>query len=762
MTTDQKPNNANLIPLEDAATALDEQVLLRRKAVLVAQLRMLYMNVDQAVNLVENGILDTTDAGYHTFLRLLQVFGNVMANNTSDDSYNPNSVYEQLLQADPAMPGILAGAGLVSAILGSALILAEMRNERERNTTTYQLAKVTEANPDTLLNSDEELAAQYQLFLQKRKVSTKATVLSDLTINNMPKPSKMAAFFQRLEKNTLFRMLTNALDKAKTASLFYWPVWMVGAIVTGLVAVGTFPVAPIVLAISIVLASAYMGIVSYIRYRKNKAPNASIVQTSNIEGKELVRAREELKQHLNIKESHRYFNLIFRGKVITRNIGKNAPVIDPAYSVRSTGDDKVIYLEPKDSIDDKTSKVSLTTESEYTTAKQDIVLNSRIYKHLTDAKRQKRQRGVSTAFDIIGKYTLTAFIFWLAYAIFAAVAMTFALPILLPFVAVIGSYYTSTIVGAIAGGFSGMREFFKMKKNDAESNAQVEARLAAPYLGKISGTREHGMSKAEAFTHFEDTMNERKAKIKDALLAKQAELKAKKASKQPLDAKEIYLLSLDLKKIDVYNEHYFKMQTTRVSLGTRIKQISSDVYKMMSSGQTGIFIVRTLLLVSGVVALCVAAPPLAFILVAVAAATAMIALRAVHIHLTRKSQQAAYMATTIDSRIYYMEKQCKELAVLDKVLNGDTETPDAAPAVGAASDPVPAPQPKAATTFDATTTTLIDLPVDAAILDKLSKPLPTSKFNSSTLFHHDKCTANIVAELSENMPTNHNHPIKAA
>src|SRR3989338_4603587 len=69
------------------------------KILSLSQLMPLYWNADHIDTAINNYILDKTDVGYHTFLRLWQVFENVELNHTNSDADRTDSSFNHDIHA---------------------------------------------------------------------------------------------------------------------------------------------------------------------------------------------------------------------------------------------------------------------------------------------------------------------------------------------------------------------------------------------------------------------------------------------------------------------------------------------------------------------------------------------------------------------------------------------------------------------------------------------------------------------------------------
>lgn len=655
---------------------------------LTAQLSPLYLNADiikdsvrnNVKSSVEDGTLDKTDVGYDAFLRIWQVLSYLFANDNNSDASNPNSSFDRAM-SHPSVPYLLSIATILPIAIGVYMVIQQMREERKRCSVDYQIKQIKKVNPETRVSPDN-LTHHYNRLLNKGKVAPLVPAAQKVS-------SRMSRFIERIEKTHTVKAIKNLMSSLSVTAFIFWPVWVIGMLVVGIASAGLFPALPIIMGVTIGISLIYQITMHYIRRRaneraikndmgdevKNMSPEKQehtritskyALEAAHDEADELSRMRCELAQRQNMKEEHLYFNSLFQpNKHLERSPIGNRPA--PAYLAKRTMQDGVIVFVKNPKAATPVPVLATPSDEEVATIQQ-----SAIFKHLTGSKHARRIHLLTrVAFDVIGKYTLTAFILWLLSSTIAAISFFVVGPLATAFMFVaelVGSGWATAAVGALAGIVSGTRAYFTAK--DAEVNAinYVQARLAEKYMGKLDGLRDHDLNKQRVFEIYEKRVNH----IKDDpeflahLLAekKRILLRMKKLGRKSLSKQDTFILAYDTKGIDVYNDHYFRSQEKKAPAYVILKDKLYNFYKTINAAQTGIFIVRTLILAGAVLGSLFVMGPIGFMVIASIFAVTVGILKLMQLYVDSRASKAEFFVNTFDTRIKYLKTQHEELSVL--------------------------------------------------------------------------------------------------
>ena len=148
-----------------------------------------------------------------------------------------------------------------------------------------------------------------------------------------------------------------------------------------------------------------------------------------------------------------------------------------------------------------------------------------------------------------------------------------------------------------------------------------------------------------------------------------------KAGKTPaknngaLNDQEIFILNLRLDQMDQYDE--------APTWKTKLRTFAFRLYKVINSGQTGIFVARSLFLagaaLAGICALFGPGAPIAFIAIAVGLAVVAIVFKLTRLYLQEKEAEKKRFVETFPDRISDLKKQYKKLLTVQQVLNQNSQ-----------------------------------------------------------------------------------------
>lgn len=338
---------------------------------LAVQLAPYYMGANKTSTAISNA-LDKTDVGYHTFLRLWHVFGNVVANGTNSDADHPDNSFNQAI-ANPDIAATLGAASVIPAVLGIWLDYMEVKRERERNTLTYNIAMAQKVNGDQSIIEDEADQTAEEVHQQRTdedkalksmqgfisrgktnptlKADAAAIELTDKAVGS----NKVANFINRIVNSKPIAVISKVWGFLTTSALVFWPAWMISVLIVGFAASYALPVLPIVVAVSIVAAIAIKAGITYLRHREQKKEEAlnkgrdkaDVEAEKTAAEKEAVvetRMVSEISQRFNMKQEHGYFKQLFhvpKTKSEEDKI-KAATLVNTPYAVTATKKDKLL------------------------------------------------------------------------------------------------------------------------------------------------------------------------------------------------------------------------------------------------------------------------------------------------------------------------------------------------------------------------------------------------------------------------------------
>ena len=662
--------------------------------------------------------LDVTDVGFHTFLRLVKVVANVIANHSNSDQENPQtSCYKGM--SKPPVAWSLAMLSFVPLAVGIVLSILNQHKASKRLGMDHlleQLNRVMPGNPVTI----EEVLRAGQHLLDKSAVQFH------------PTPAPVAEKKSNAQK--ALSMADRVWNVLNRTSMVFWPAWMIAVLVVGIGAAGGPFVLGIVVGAAIAVSIAiHVSVYLAKRHAKKKAaqarneiaPTKEAVKQLKQDTENLRQMQAELGQQLFIRQKHQYVMGLFRpleAKVAKRVNRENKsllfldekskrPYLIPGAAAANEG--KAVTEDDKQKARD--SKIA-----------QQFLIGS--------ASARRASIAINAINEAINQYTAASFILWLVGS---------ALSVFAPAAAAIGAVATVVlggILGASFGGFIGalssLRWVVNAKKAQAAFDEAVLVKLSAPYhSAKEKDALLNGKPKHEVFDKlFKANQGYRQIKgdgtLFDLLKQKQKEiLNKKKADRTPQDK---YLLTLDLTQNSVMNDRFFRTLEESPSAFTSVKKVAQRVYSAVNAGQTWIFVARSLFLAGSVAGgMSLFFGPfalLAFLVIATTMAAVGIGLRLASLHYNRKQESKRYFVETLDARIVFLKKQNKQFyEIRQTLMNGSGNEQHRSP-VYRRDDPE---QGKQASVQD-------EIHVEAQSVSVNEKVLPSRLGYPSGLFDHPK------------------------
>lgn len=685
-----------IVPANNGGIDFDNLTPDELKSILLSissQLAHYYITPAGAKAALDDG-LDKTDVGYHTFLRLWQVFGNVAANGTNSDNYNDNNSFNQVV-SDPAAAWSLGAASVIPAALGFLIRIRQIQRTREVNSIAHQQALLSKIAGRPY--SEQEVLSGYQDFCDRSKVVPESLRWTDPHQGKTDKvigTNPIADFVNKIKSTKTFAAVSTVWDTLTQAALVFWPLWMIAVLIVGIAASYAFPVLPILIIVTIGVTAAIQGGLMYAKHRAKKNSLANELQKdmdpeeavaeqkdADNEAADTIRMTSEMRQRKVMKDEHNKFKSLFWVPFFNKS---NTNTSSNGYAVGTDKNGVLIFLkkpgnehstaqvEKKMSFKDhpelsltKTEKAEhLRTEQrelDAHKAKMKFILDSNIGKRLLGSKASRVGRiAVSMFNDTIGYYTLSSFILWVvgsAVLCLAPVSAFFGF-------AGLGGLILGAIVPGVSAGFSGivgaiygMNAFANTRNNQLAFENTVYTRLNEPY-------KNTGKTTAAYF-------DEMYAKVEQSKLDVQAIQKtlANKVKKgEALTFEEAYIYKLNLKDIDVFNDRYMRTGEHSPSAWVTTKKVAFSAYKAINAGQTLIFVTRSLFLAGAALAgICLLFGPgagIAFVAIAATLAVIGIGFKMAQLYNEQKAADKKAFVDSMPVRISYLRKQDKELTAM--------------------------------------------------------------------------------------------------
>jgi ABC-type multidrug transport system fused ATPase/permease subunit len=675
--------------------SIDE--LKKLKRFLLNQLAPYYVDAD-IVELAGRDAIDKVDVGYHTFLRLWQVFSYVIINNSNSDAEHPDSSFNHTMGRTP-VAWALGMLFVFPAALGVLIRYRQLVHKRERNSLQYQQAQIHKINLAAKLTEKEILDA-YNDLLIRGKVTLRNITIQEVEANKpliekVVTPNKLANFINnKITHNPIIQKIEKAWRFLSDTSLIFWPTWMIAVMIIGITAASFPPALPIIVAVTIGASLLFQGtkLIHHLKKKKSEAAenqnrSADKIQEDKSDLIELSRIRNELKQRLHMKQEHAYFKSLFGGNShpLQTKGDKNRFI---ATATQNQSKEKVIvFIENPDfnqsPIPPEQASAARISDEEHERKIREIGISSKIGNYLLGSKgARNRKIAVNMLMAAINNYTQAAFVLWLFSAVFGALAPVAA--VFGTLAAVVGGGLMFASFGGIVGALYSIRTFAETRIAQIEFEKDIYSRLAETYKGKPKGhtfydeskeDKYYGKAKYEVFDLLAAEVEEKKSSIKNNLAAKQQKIRDELKRGITPDKKDTYILNYDLKKIDVYNDRYFETQQEKPSLWVKIQKGLFRTYKAINAGQTSIFVVRSLFLAGAVLGgMCLLFGPaagFAFIAIALTCAAIGIALKLTQLHMERKAEHKKFFVDTIDARISYLKKKNKQLMILSNELSNE-------------------------------------------------------------------------------------------
>lgn len=680
------------------------------------QLAEYYVSTDGVGAAISDG-LDKTDVGYHTFLRLWQVFGNVIANmevKPGSDDYNADSSFNQAV-SNPGVAWSLGAASVIPAALGFYIRIQQMKEARKGHSIPKQQEILLKATgqlylPDAIIRGYQDFCDRTKVIPSSLRWTDPEAAKTDKVIGTNP----FANFIHKVRDSKPVSLLAEGWNFLGTTALFFWPAWMIAVLIVGIAASYAMPVLPIVVAVAFGVSIAVKAGLTYFKNRAKKKEEALYKDVKpeivDAEKKELAQEiadskqmTKEVRQRFIMKEKHAEFKRAFNipeknharlgnGHTIAKNkdgviiaLKNNPQEVEKSKEVATVKPSiwfyiKRYFIEPRKEREARLQREKEKAElekKELTVHKQkvDAVLQSKIGQRLLGSKMARGgQIAINMVNDIIGYYTLSSFILWLvgsAILTLTPVGAVFGF-------AGIGGLVLGAILPGISAGFSGivgalygLNAFANTRNKQLAFEKDIYTRLAEPY-------KNTGKTNQQAFDDLYAEVETLKADIKEELKAEQKRIQEKAARGNALDLKEEYLAKLNLNNIDVFNDYYMSTGEEKPSAWTRFKDVAFKTYKAINAGQTWIFVTRSLFLagaaLAGICALAGPAAGIAFIAIAVTMAVAGIAFKMAQIYTESKVADKKAFVEGFPVRLSYLEKMKKELTGVKGYLNRTDNT----------------------------------------------------------------------------------------
>ena len=241
-------NNLLINPVEAELTETEtKEILFLAKG----QLSLLSGNYDQSNPI--NAALDKVDVGAHTFLRLWMVFEYVLLNGDGSDRDNPDSTFNQHVVGHSEIALLSFVIPITIALLIYASQERRARYMRSMDYPVHRIQRSTRAKEAEIsraeINNNLEII---QDLLDRNKLEPTIqwkdpekqdpSRASDDSFQTPPSIMDKAIYPLW---NTFKKYVKPVWDYLVQSALFFWPAWMIAAIIVGFTASFALPVLPI-------------------------------------------------------------------------------------------------------------------------------------------------------------------------------------------------------------------------------------------------------------------------------------------------------------------------------------------------------------------------------------------------------------------------------------------------------------------------------------------------------------------------------------
>src|SRR3990167_751395 len=370
-----------------------------------------YANTQNAIG----SAIDKLDVGYHTFLRLWEVFGNVWLNQANSDSDRQDSSFNQITQARPKIATLSA----LPFIIGFAIHYHQVNNQRHRQTILYQMAQyqaLTRSNAEAV---DE---ARYRKIMQDLLARGKVTLphaqkIAEPAVRAPSRAKKYTpSFFPswndfKADIKEIWNFLTQS-------ALIFWPTWMIAVMIVGFTASYAFPVLLFIILATFAVSSVLYGTFKYLKKRQEKREKLlSPEELKNLKNTqaEVAHLTPRLLQRANMKLVHGKFKKLFAPADNQQPAHEKHTVkrVATPYAVGVMKQDHVVVLLKTKQSEAAPVMTTAQTECKY----EDMVTTleqAKVGKHILNGKHTRRTHLAFTGIIIaINNYTLAAFVWWL-------------------------------------------------------------------------------------------------------------------------------------------------------------------------------------------------------------------------------------------------------------------------------------------------------------------------------------------------------------
>jgi hypothetical protein len=631
---------------------------------------------------------------YGTVFRIWIAFEYAVLAGSNEDKPNNAAVINHLLynNGDPAdglSPGgaLVIGGAAASFFASLRFEIARIRHERHLHSFDYFRKRLFEVDPTKQL-SDEELRDALHDFALRSKLSNHLSIIDD---------RKSDPAFQQQDKKAFrpnrFVRAINKIDDSKPATIIgkiyntvneysyiFWLVCIPFILVLGVVAAFSPFFMPIIAGITLLIGAAYTTwkLVNYVKHRREKAKKHKASQQV-----ELDEVAEEDDKDLDVTKPK---PIVHTEKEIRHEAARQLHAAKVRLLMKT---DHTVIMQ-RLSAPKKVPKVAIK--------KTDTEADIDLERYVLGTKHERRARLAITAIrGFAGGLCATIFILWFASTVLgalivpalAAMGAASVAGALGTAAAFAGGSLFGTALGGLVGGVFGLKNTTQLHAKQLAYKQKVAAILNAPY-------KNSGMTKQEVFKRLLQQLEDKKAALKD------------NPNAATLLAQNGFDLKKELKKMDVFNDHYFESFKQKRTPWEHVKHFGVRAYSFITGSQNGIFQARYLLLAGGVFAGGVTALAIAtggsaligFLVAAAVFAVVFGVLKAVEYHMARKQHHRERFVDTIDERNSFLVKKIKELDVMNNIANAPapavvSSAPVAQPATVKAKAPIVAGKKKA-------------------------------------------------------------------
>lgn len=669
---------------------------------LVNALKIVFSDVD---NVVDSG---TNMADWMiTWPRLWQVFSNIFANGTNDDSNNPNGAFSQIVSGSVTWALIVFGIG--SFFIG--VLQRIYQQYRKQELMSYKHLKKREQEfDDAAKPQPQTIAADLDKILQHKMAGAMREEITDengetkkisYTVNRanqnhirflkvvetsesdaassaMPdtsvrktrialsppeenleqafQPNFFIRGFNKIRNSKVGKWLADSWVTSVLNVMFFWVGWYPLMLAVGTVVAVSSPFWSLISLAPVAAYISFKGLQYIARRAYQKWGTKEPSETQEIEDEIVAR---ELTQRYIIQKEHAF----------------NRRMIAEAFSQAGT------YAENEAQLKEQWKQKKAKRHHKYQYAEKVYLSKTKVGEYLLGTENAKNRTRLSPVKNFLDGFVLTLFLLWLASTVVLAPAAIALVPVAVSaFLGTsagwIGGVFVGSIVGGAMGLIMGVNSYASTQEAHAKYQEKVLQKLSAPYSGLdnnqalkhlIGNEPEQQMTKLEKFQQLENSVEKKKADI----IRLRNELKRLNGKSLLSDAEKEVALRYDLKKVNVYNDYYFEKQTHKPSAFTWLKKGAVRAFEFLGGTQSGVYLTRFFLLgglgLAGALAMTGYGLP---VVIGVAAAAGLVygGIRLVNYELERRRQHKNFFLETFDARLHYMNAKENELSSVKKLL----------------------------------------------------------------------------------------------